>query len=639
MSLVLSAFGGNVSPQTVSWAPHGLIEDLKSNPTLAALFAKSSGVSEGYSVEEHTQMVLANAEKFKSTLEPKLPPQVDWDAFLLFLSLHDIGKGLALENQDKAWGNPVSFKEDELTKTVEIMVPILKERSVQERVIHLFTQLLKYDSIGGYLKGDIPIEEVVDQLLEIAQDSFFSLEEIFSIFDAFHMVDSSSYPKLFQSIYEVVDGKLVRTISHLEKMDHLKTKISLVPKGEKLFEKLQKQIAKKSPISLDEVDLHALHAYIHSTHILLLNCSEEDLVLKKEIFRTLKKGIRDLSSALEKAPDLLLDEIKQFKKNYRVRFSQKKLDYSETLLGAFKISEEVAKSLFKINWLHGTNSGVLEPLLASKSLIPTGRLLKMGITPFSGELQNGINHLTGVNLHGLSGVDLSDVEKAQSYSSNFIFNENQSKRILENFVNEKDRVIESERDVIKLNFQFEEVVIAIRRIRSISPEFIEQLSSKVRLAKQLASKAFEAYKTCPSYKQHMPKEKDPDGTLGYLHHDDYFDRKFEQFNAYLDQIDEAMNAPICRFQSLGDEFKNKFAMIFASMTKHTHYASLMSSERLVRGPMVLGKDIQMVFVPKEKMDATSQLFSKHGMGVKVQDISHLGKIGYIYKDNDKYLNK
>ena len=66
------------------------------NTSLAVEFAKPAGVSEGYTIEEHTDRVLARFNQFKDSI--LLPGQITQHDFALFLSMHDIGKSLAKEH-------------------------------------------------------------------------------------------------------------------------------------------------------------------------------------------------------------------------------------------------------------------------------------------------------------------------------------------------------------------------------------------------------------------------------------------------------------------------------------------------------------------------------------------------------------
>ncbi len=76
--------------------------------------------------------------------------------------------------------------------------------------------------------------------------------------------------------------------------------------------------------------------------------------------------------------------------------------------------------LCSIQWLHGSNSRVLEDILSTvpqPALVPTGEMLdQIGSLPNAGSLNNGINHRNGINKECLSGVSPSNYEIAFNYA-------------------------------------------------------------------------------------------------------------------------------------------------------------------------------------------------------------------------------
>lgn len=93
------------------------LELLSRNPHLKECYAKEAGVAEGYTVAEHTKLVLDKALEFRECLVENVSSIVSWGEFLLFLALHDSGKGIAHEKQSIVFGSSISFKEEELKTT------------------------------------------------------------------------------------------------------------------------------------------------------------------------------------------------------------------------------------------------------------------------------------------------------------------------------------------------------------------------------------------------------------------------------------------------------------------------------------------------------------------------------------------
>ena len=77
------------------------MDHLKQEPELKELYSLFAGVGEGYWVEEHTRMVVESFEKeFMERSDIQMILQrggLSPQEFILFLALHDIGKGRAVE--------------------------------------------------------------------------------------------------------------------------------------------------------------------------------------------------------------------------------------------------------------------------------------------------------------------------------------------------------------------------------------------------------------------------------------------------------------------------------------------------------------------------------------------------------------
>ena len=73
-----------------------LIDNFKKDPSLKELYLGDAGVTEGYTIEDHTKMVMDNFENFYTNTDWQ-SPLLTKNGFRLMLALHDIGKKVAFE--------------------------------------------------------------------------------------------------------------------------------------------------------------------------------------------------------------------------------------------------------------------------------------------------------------------------------------------------------------------------------------------------------------------------------------------------------------------------------------------------------------------------------------------------------------
>ena len=169
-----------------------IIGVLSENSTIKGLYDKSAGVVEGYTVGQHTTMVLELAQRYRLCLQPQISEFIEWSHFLLFLSLHDIGKGVSKEIVP----HRASAKEVELEANRKVATWTLEQLRVRSHIGHIFQALLMYDSQGDYLKGNITVDSFKTHLLDMAAVSNLAPRAFYQIYTIFHLLDAASYPNL-----------------------------------------------------------------------------------------------------------------------------------------------------------------------------------------------------------------------------------------------------------------------------------------------------------------------------------------------------------------------------------------------------------------------------------------------------------
>lgn len=119
--------------------PQDLIDALKLVPALAHLYAQDARVMENYTIEEHTLMVLNQANKHLGDIQ--FPPQLPRSAFFLTMALHDIGKPLPAK------------KEDQHEETIKVIKSVEHLLPVDAALLNIAKALIDGEPIGEYIKS------------------------------------------------------------------------------------------------------------------------------------------------------------------------------------------------------------------------------------------------------------------------------------------------------------------------------------------------------------------------------------------------------------------------------------------------------------------------------------------------------
>ncbi len=154
------------------------IQHLNLHPEIAGLFDQSTGVWEGYSLEKHTLMVLRSY--FKYFFPRKLPTCISQKDFILFLTLHDIGKPIASKKGNK----DLQYKYNPL-----IISKIEKDLPYFQKDLYL---MLSIDPLGKFFKGG-NLRKAADIITRTQRKSCFLKEDFFYLLTIYYQVDAGSY--------------------------------------------------------------------------------------------------------------------------------------------------------------------------------------------------------------------------------------------------------------------------------------------------------------------------------------------------------------------------------------------------------------------------------------------------------------
>jgi hypothetical protein len=130
------------------FSPEGLIDKLAENPYLAELYRGDVGVWEGYTLREHTLMVM---DRFEQYCVPSWNSSIlTKDDFRLLLALHDLGKPQAV----KETGGTSAQHE----YTLRIVTPeMLKQLGISDAKARVMASIISQNYVGSQMKRHIPL--------------------------------------------------------------------------------------------------------------------------------------------------------------------------------------------------------------------------------------------------------------------------------------------------------------------------------------------------------------------------------------------------------------------------------------------------------------------------------------------------
>lgn len=153
-------------------------------------FASDAGVWQGYSVKEHTLMVMRQFEKYFSKI--KLPADIDMNFFRVILALHDIGVPAAIREGVRKGEDKRKAKRRQHKHTVRIMGPLLRQLRFDTKDINRALPLVSADPIGEYLtKGGG--EKATHTVRRMAEKAGIQAGDFLNLLLVLFMVDAGSY--------------------------------------------------------------------------------------------------------------------------------------------------------------------------------------------------------------------------------------------------------------------------------------------------------------------------------------------------------------------------------------------------------------------------------------------------------------
>ncbi len=167
-------------------APHHVIDHLKQNPYLKRLYESDAGVNEGWTIEQHTGMVMDRYEKQKK--HGQIQQQVlDEKSFRLLFANHDIGKPVAIEM--------TGSKENQHEYTKYIVEPLCASLGYPGKEADIVSATASQDFIGEYLQSDITqsAKKIANEIRFTATSVGIDPREYFALLKDYYLCDTGAY--------------------------------------------------------------------------------------------------------------------------------------------------------------------------------------------------------------------------------------------------------------------------------------------------------------------------------------------------------------------------------------------------------------------------------------------------------------
>lgn len=180
-----------------------ILDDVGKDAQVAAMLDKDAGVGEGYSIRQHTEMVLdvyrqqADADGLARL---HIAKKLDLARFMEdALALHDIGKPDAIA---------AGSKREQHRFTGPILERVMRDRGWNDQAVALARALVLHDTVGGLVRGFVSTDEAERQLRKRADEAGVSPAELWALQKAYFTADAASYPYVRERAFDERGGKL-----------------------------------------------------------------------------------------------------------------------------------------------------------------------------------------------------------------------------------------------------------------------------------------------------------------------------------------------------------------------------------------------------------------------------------------------
>ncbi len=189
------------------FSPEKLLQFLAAD--FGGIYAADAGVWEGYTIGQHTLMVLRQFERYFGT--QVLPGNCDINMLRLILALHDTGKREAIACGDK---------NQQHLHTVQIIEEFFDALDFPEASKKLAVALIEEDALGKYIRGRQDVFQTAALIEQSAAKGGMVVRDFLELLTIFYRVDAGSYTE---------DAGGLKSLDHLFVFDHQKPALAFAP--------------------------------------------------------------------------------------------------------------------------------------------------------------------------------------------------------------------------------------------------------------------------------------------------------------------------------------------------------------------------------------------------------------------------
>jgi len=165
------------------YKPEELLDALKKLPFIKRLYEGDTGTWEGYRLDEHTNMVTRQYEKYFA--DRWKSPFISQKTFRTMLELHDLGKPLAVQITKNS-ANQHEY-------TMKFLPAIMERVGLDSREIEVAIAIINQDNLGEYLQGKIDAQTAAANIRTIADDAGVPVVQLFELIKMYYMCDAGAY--------------------------------------------------------------------------------------------------------------------------------------------------------------------------------------------------------------------------------------------------------------------------------------------------------------------------------------------------------------------------------------------------------------------------------------------------------------
>ncbi|MEA2098107.1 MAG: hypothetical protein U9P70_03480 [Patescibacteria group bacterium] len=158
------------------------------------VYKQDTDVWEGYTLKQHTLMVMEQFEKYFS--DKTLPANINKDNFRLILALHDIGKPEAIAKEGKHFQHKY---------TQQYIQKLFGELKIDKKHTDLALALTSEDPIGKYIANKANAIDTKTAIENMAIEAGISTEDFFELLCIYYKSDAGSYTENAEGLRSLDD--------------------------------------------------------------------------------------------------------------------------------------------------------------------------------------------------------------------------------------------------------------------------------------------------------------------------------------------------------------------------------------------------------------------------------------------------